>query len=147
MDKKILTQATRGRKLTEMQAKFLQLYWDSDCSGVPRELAIEAGYAPNSAMLSISALKDEIIELTEMFLIQYAPKAARTIIDVIESDEPIKGVKDKLEASKTILDRVGVGKKEKIEVEHNVSGGIFLIPSKAPIDVVKEGEFVEVVED
>ena len=43
----------------------------------------------------------------------------------------------------TLLDRVGVSKVDRVDVNHNVqSGGIFLMPDKSPIEVevVKEEE-------
>ena len=52
------------------------------------------------------------------------------IIDVLESDEPIPQVNAKLQAAQTLLDRVGVAKKESINVNHNHSGGIFILPDK-----------------
>jgi len=142
-----LNAATNGRKLTEKQENFLRLYWESNCLGNPRSLAIAAGYAEgNGAYVAIRALKDEMLELTEIFLVQNAPKAAGTIVEVLNTDEPIPGIKDRLDAAKTLLDRVGLGKKDKTTVDVNVSGGVFLIPTKdiaAPIDA----EFIKVNDD
>jgi hypothetical protein len=44
----------------------------------------------------------------------------------------------KLQAAQTILDRVGLGKKERLDVNHNVSGGIFILPEKQTIDITAE---------
>jgi hypothetical protein len=41
----------------------------------------------------------------------------------------------KVQAAQTILDRVGVTKKERLDVNHNVTGGIFILPEKQTIDV------------
>ena len=45
--------------------------------------------------------------------------------------------------SQQVLDRVGVSKKERVDVNHNVNGGIFVLPEKQPI----EAEVVEIIEE
>jgi hypothetical protein len=49
----------------------------------------------------------------------------------------------KLQAAQTILDRVGLGKKDRLEVDHNVSGGIFILPEKKTIDI-SEGSYEDI---
>ena len=39
----------------------------------------------------------------------------------------------KLQAAQTLLDRVGVTKKEQLNVNHNVQGGLFILPEKQTI--------------
>jgi hypothetical protein len=41
----------------------------------------------------------------------------------------------KLQAAQTVLERVGLGKTERVDVNHNVQGGIFILPEKQTIDV------------
>jgi len=57
------------------------------------------------------------------------------------SNEPIPQVNQKLQAAQTLLDRVGVVKEQKMNVEHNVSGGIFVIPAKEEL-IIDEVEYV-----
>jgi hypothetical protein len=57
----------------------------------------------------------------------------------MESDKPIPQASVKLQAAQTVLDRVGVSKREHLNVNHNVSGGIFLLPDKKDIKII-EGE-------
>ena len=59
------------------------------------------------------------------------------------SDDAIPQANTKLQAAQTILDRVGVSKKERLDVNHNVNGGIFVLPEKQPI----EAEAVEIIEE
>ena len=54
------------------------------------------------------------------------------------SDDAIPQVNTKLQAAQTILDRVGVSKKERLDINHNVNGGIFVLPEKKPIEVEAE---------
>ena len=41
----------------------------------------------------------------------------------------------KLQAAQSILDRVGVVKTERMEVNHHTAGGIFILPEKEIIDI------------
>jgi hypothetical protein len=56
----------------------------------------------------------------------------------MQSDTAIPQASVKLQAAQTILDRVGLGKQERMEVNHNVTGGIFILPEKQTIDIVAD---------
>ena len=48
-------------------------------------------------------------------------------------------IRDRLTAAQTLLDRVGVSRVDKVDVNHNMaSGGIFLMPDKAPVVIDAE---------
>ena len=57
----------------------------------------------------------------------------------MKSDKPVPQANNKLQAAQTILDRAGVVKTDKVDINHNVSGGIFILPEKHTIDL-KETE-------
>ena len=62
----------------------------------------------------------------------------------MESKRPIVQANNKLAAAQTLLDRVGVSKVDKVDINHNMnSGGIFLMPDKAPLDLeeTEDGEY------
>ena len=62
----------------------------------------------------------------------------------MDSKRPIVQANNKLAAAQTLLDRVGVSKVDKVDVNHNVNnGGIFLMPDKAPLDLeeTEDGEY------
>jgi hypothetical protein len=48
----------------------------------------------------------------------------------------------RLQAAQQILDRVGLGKTERLDVNVNTGGGLFVIPAKK--EVVIDGEYEEV---
>ena len=63
----------------------------------------------------------------------------------MHSDEAVPQANVKLQAAQTLLDRVGVIKKEKLDINHNVTGGIFILPQKDTIDLsAEDGEYTEV---
>ena len=82
-------------------------------------------------------MKSEILELTQEVLANSAPKAAFKLVEIMESKKPIVQANNKLAAAQTLLDRVGVGKVDRVDVNHNINGGggIFLMPDKTPIDM------------
>ena len=88
----------------------------------------------------LKALREEVIDLASDVLARSAPKAAFKLLEVLESDRPIPQANNKLQAAQTILDRVGLAKSDRVQVDHNVPGGIFILPEKESLPVV-EGDY------
>ena len=133
--------STRKRELTDKQEAFLQHLVETQ--GDAKEAAKLAGYSSHYHHV-VKTLKSEILELTQEVLANSAPKAAFKLVEIMESNRPIIQANNKLAAAQTLLDRVGVGKIDRVDVNHNVnSGGIFLMPDKQPLDL-EEGDYEEV---
>ena len=129
------------RKLTEKQQSFLEHLVETQ--GDAKKAAELAGYTSHYHHV-VMTLKNEILELTQEILANSAPKAAFKLVEIMESKKPIIQANNKLTAAQTLLDRVGVSKVDKVDVNHNVnSGGIFLMPDKAPLDI-EEGEYEDI---
>ena len=131
------------RELTTRQSSFLEHLVET--KGDAKEAAKLAGYKGHYYSV-VKALKSEILELTQQVLANSAPKAAFKLVEIMESKKPIVQASNKLSAAQTLLDRVGVGRTDKIDVNHNVGGGIFLMPDKAPIEITK-GHYTTVEEE
>ena len=71
-----------------------------------------------------------------------APKAAMKLVSIMDSAEPIPQANMRLQAAQQILDRVGLGKTERLDVNVNTVGGLFVIPAKK--EVVIDGDYTEV---
>ena len=128
----------RKRELTDKQEAFLTHLVETQ--GDAKKAAELAGYSSHYHHV-VKTLKSEILELTQEVLANSAPKAAFKLVEIMESNKPIIQANNKLAAAQTLLDRVGVGKIDRVDVNHNVNtGGIFLMPDKKPID----GEYEEV---
>ena len=56
----------------------------------------------------------------------------------MDSDTAMPQANVKLQAAQTILDRVGVAKTERLDINQNVTGGIFILPEKQLIDIGQE---------
>ena len=132
---------SRGRKYTAKQKKFLKLYAENGFSN-SRECAEKAGYRTDKHLEIVNQLKDDILEITKDLLLSRAPEAATAMIDIVSSEKPIPNAQQKLAAAKEVLDRVGVVKPEKVEHEHKVTGGLFLIPTKQEL-VINTEEYEE----
>ena len=134
----------KKRKYTEKQQSFLDAMYDSKTGDVRQAMTV-AGYdssAPSTFLLQ--SLSSELIEIATHTLAKNAPRAANKIVDIMTSDMPIPQVNQKLQAAQTLLDRVGVVKEQKMNVEHNVSGGIFIIPAKEEMTI--DAETAEIVD-
>jgi hypothetical protein len=128
-----------NKELTIKQQSFLDHL--VSCNGDTKRAAELAGYAEGSYTSVVKALKTEIIELAENILAQNAPKASLKLVEVMDSDNPIPQANVRLQAAQTLLDRVGLGKTDKLDVNLQNSNGLFILPAKQ--EVVIEGQYEE----
>jgi len=123
---------TSKRNLTEKQQAFLSNVVET--KGDLKLAAELAGYSGNHYQI-IKSLRQEIVDLASDVLAREAPAAAFKLIDLMSTEHSVPQANIKVQAAQTILDRVGVTKKERLDVNHNVTGGIFILPEKHTIDV------------
>ena len=116
-----------AKELTEKQRKFLDVLFD-EANGDVTQAKLLAGYAPTSSTSDIvRGNKEEVLEATQMFMARNAPKAAVAMVSGI-NDPTELGIRDKMTAAKELLDRTGLVKTEKMQVES--TGGVMLMPMK-----------------
>jgi len=137
---------TKDKNLTEKQEAFLGHLVDT--GGDFKKSAELAGYSGNHYQV-LKSLKEEVVDLAQNVLAREAPTAAFKIIEVLKSDRPIPQANYKLQAAQTILDRAGVVKTDKVQVDHNVSGGIFILPEKHTVELkeTSDGVYEDIVEE
>ena len=120
-----------SRELTERQQKFIDALF-AEANGNITNAKIIAGYSTKTNNQEIiKTLKDEIMEATQLYMASNAPRAAVAIADSLDNPTEL-GIKDKMIAAKELLDRTGLIKTEKVQVE--ASGGVMLMPTKKPIE-------------
>ena len=129
-----------NKDLTEKQELFLKHL--PTVGGDPKKAAELAGYSESSYPAVVKALRTEILELATSILAQSAPKAAMKLVDIMDSSAPIPQANMRIQAAQTILDRVGLGKKETLDVTVSDSGGLFILPTKK--ETIVEGEYEEI---
>jgi hypothetical protein len=116
-----------AKELTEQHKKFLEVLFD-EAGGNPAVAKRLAGYSDGYSTRSLTNyLKEEIIEATQLYIAMNAPRAARAIVDGI-MDPTELGIKEKLNAAKDLLDRSGISKTDKIQVES--TNGVMILPAK-----------------
>ena len=117
----------RDLEVTEKQQTFLDALF-GEAQGDPKIAGEIAGYADYHQPLK--SLKDEIIDRAEKLLAAFAPSASMGMINALQEDGSTPGASIRMEAAKQILDRVGLSKREKIDVNAKVAHGVFILPPK-----------------
>lgn len=116
-----------ARTLTDKQQAFLNALFDEANGDVITAKKI-AGYSDSYSTTEIvNGLKEEILDATHMFMARNAPKAAFALADGLMNPTEL-GIRDKMAAAKELLDRTGLVKTEKMQVE--AKGGVMLMPAK-----------------
>ena len=145
MNTSFLPSLDNKRKLTEQQQTFLSTLATSAKGDINKALNI-AGYKETSYYNVINSLKDEIVDVATKILAKSAPQASQKLVEILNSDDPIPQVNAKLQAAQTLLDRVGVAKRDKLDVTHTATSGIFLLPEKKTL-IEGEAEEVEIINE
>ena len=116
-----------AKKLTEKQETFLRVLFDVAEGDVVKAKQL-AGYSDASPTTDIiKGIKEEVLDATHLYMARNAPKAAMAVVNGV--DDPTQlGIRDRLSAAKELLDRSGLVKTEKMQVE--ASGGVMLMPPK-----------------
>ena len=124
---------TQKRNLTDMQEKFLDVLF-GEAQGNPREAARIAGYSDHSYPKVVRNLRKEITELAENHLSTHSAKAANRLIALLDEDGTTPQASIRLAAANSILDRVGIVKKDQLDVNMKALHGIFILPAKDGTD-------------
>ena len=116
-----------SRQLNERQEKFLSVLFEEANGDVVTAKKL-AGYSDNTQTSAIvKGLKEEILEATQLYMARNAPKAAMAMVGGLYDPTEL-GIRDKMSAAKELLDRTGLIKTEKVQVE--ATGGVMLMPPK-----------------
>ena len=124
---------TQKRNLTESQEKFLNALF-GEARGNPKKAGELAGYSEHSYPKVLRNLKQEIVSRAENYLATHSAKAATKMVDMLEEDGTTPHANIRLEAAKQILDRIGIVKKDQIDINMKAMHGIFILPAKDNID-------------
>jgi len=134
---------TQKRNLTESQEKFLDALF-GEAKGDPRKAGEIAGYSSHSYPKVVRNLKSEIVSRAENYLATHSAKAAAKMVDMLDEDGTTPHANIRMEAAKQILDRIGIAKKEKLDINMKAVHGIFILPAK---DEIKKAETINEKKD
>ena len=127
---------TQKRSLTDTQEKFLDALF-GEARGNPKKAGELAGYSDHSYPKVLRNLKQEIVSRAENYLAVHSAKAATKMVDMLDEDGTTPHANIRMEAAKQILDRIGIAKKEKLDVNVKALHGLFILPPKDKIKKVK----------
>ena len=131
MDSTILK--TQDKSLTDTQEKFLDALF-GEAQGNPRQAGEIAGYSEHSYPKVLRNLKDEIVKRAENYLAIHSAKAATKMVNMLEEDGTTPHASIRMEAAKQILDRIGIVKKDQLDVNMNLKHGMFILPAKDEVE-------------
>lgn len=90
-----------------------------------------AGYIGTNPGNVVETLKDEIIERAKHVLAANSPRAVLTLSAAMtEAGATCPGAALKVTAAQQVLDRVGIIKHDKLDVNIEAESGIFILPPK-----------------
>ena len=124
---------TQKRSLTDTQEKFLDVLF-GEAKGNLKKAGELAGYSEHSYPKVVRNLKQEIISRAENYLATHSAKAATKMVDMLDEDGTTPHANIRLEAAKQILDRIGIAKKDQLDINMKALHGIFILPAKDNID-------------
>ena len=125
----MLPEKIQNKELTSQQKIFIDSLF-GEAKGNPKKAGELAGYAETSYPNIVKSLKDTIIERAEGVLAMHSPKAVMGLVNAMDEDGMTPAANIRIEAAKQILDRVGLVKKEKIDISAKLAHGIFILPPK-----------------
>ena len=131
MDSTIIPTQKRG--LTNTQEKFLDVLF-GEAKGNLKKAGELAGYSEHSYPKVVRNLKQEIISRAENYLATHSAKAATKMVDMLDEDGTTPHANIRLEAAKQILDRIGIAKKDQLDINMKALHGIFILPAKDKLD-------------
>ena len=127
MDSTILK--TQEKSLTDTQEKFLDALF-GEAQGNPKKAGELAGYSEHSYPKVLRNLKQEIVSRAENYLAVHSARAATKMVNMLDEDGTTPHANIRLEAAKQILDRIGVVKKDSLDINMKAAHGIFILPAK-----------------
>ena len=127
MDSTILK--TQEKSLTDTQEKFLDALF-GEAQGNPKKAGELAGYSNHSYPKVLRNLKQEIVSRAENYLAVHSAKAATKMVNMLDEDGTTPHANIRLEAAKQILDRIGIVKKDQLDINMKAVHGIFILPAK-----------------
>lgn len=137
--------------LNPKQELFLAYLFDrgSEHRGDPYGAAEAAGYSTRSVPDLLRRLRDEIRNRTFDTLSGASIKAAMQVIDSLDEDGEVPKGDIRLKAAESILDRIGVGKQQSIDITSNDESisPLFILPAKAEVEVDEDYDGIELDKD
>ena len=130
---------------TPQQELFLDyLFNDPECVRDTKKACVAAGYEMSYHGHLVSRLQDEILDRATKELAMQAPNAIHKLVSAMDEDGSTPKAEVRLKAVESVLDRIGLAKKQQIEVTSESAIPLFILPEKK--EVVLDGIHNVVIE-
>lgn len=110
------------------QRQFLDAFFE--LNGNVRAASEACGFTPNHGYYLARKLKDEILDEASYILALGAPSAARALVEGVDPDKPAPASANRIKCATEILDRIGIARKDRIEISSENAMPIFILPPK-----------------
>ena len=130
--------------LTAQQGLFLEyLFNDAECARDTKKACAAAGYSREYHWTLVRDLKDEILKRTNEELAISAPKAMSKLLETMDEDGTTPKADLRLRAVESVLDRIGLAKKQEMNISVESESPLFIIPEKKEVVI----DTTRVIED
>ena len=119
------------------------LFHDAECMGNTKLAAQAAGYGITDHSRLVRKMKDEILKNAQEQLIAHAPVAVSKLIDAMDEDGSTAKAAERLKAVESVLDRIGVSKKQEMVFGTVENTPLFFIPAKQLSSETREQQEVK----
>jgi hypothetical protein len=122
---------TSFEDLTDQEQLFLEILFNEETNPFfdPEFAKQEAGYpASVSSQRLMRRLKSVMQEDVQSYLLGKAPLAAKVITNILKDENPSPSMDKLISAASQVLDRAGITKKDKQEIEIKAPEGIIILP-------------------
>jgi hypothetical protein len=128
-----------NKELTAQQELFLDyLFNDPECDRNTKRACEAAGYATTYHRHLVSLMRDEIMDRTGLELAMAAPKAVKKLVGTMDEDGSTPKAEVRFKAVESIMDRVGLAKKQQLEVTSESAIPLFILPEKKEVIIEEE---------
>jgi|TARA_R110001592_G_scaffold221303_1_gene476078 hypothetical protein len=118
-----------------------KLFFDLIAAGTSvRDAAAEAEYTYRYGYELLRNYKEYLLDCVEQQLVLHAGKAAKILTDGLSSEGTDMHEKTHTTNAKDILDRVGLVKRDRLDVTVDSASGLVIIPSKVSTNDDKDKE-------
>ena len=124
----------KDNTLNAQQELFLDyLFNDPDCERNTILACEAAGYERSYHRVLVARLQDEIIARTNTELAMAAPRAVHKLVTAMDEDGKTPKSELRLKAVESVMDRIGLAKKQQVEVTSESAIPLFILPEKKQV--------------
>ncbi len=116
------------KQLSEQHQKFIKALFEHRGNVTAASEAV--GYDRSNGYRLMHVLRETILEQAQHILALHASRAVYTLVEGIEVGGEVPTNPLRIKCAEAILDRIGISKKDKLEISGDANAPLFILPSK-----------------